>query len=69
MRAIGKIPLEVAGDLPECRELRRELDVFPEIGSSDDGLRFVFFELLGNIALRILYRLLANIVTGDPIGR
>jgi hypothetical protein len=42
MKAIGKIPLEVAGDFPECRELRRELDIFPEINSGDDGLRFVF---------------------------
>jgi hypothetical protein len=44
MRAIGKIPLDVAGDFPECRELRRELDVFPAAGSSDGALRFVFGE-------------------------
>jgi hypothetical protein len=42
MRAIGKIPIEIIGDSPECRELRRELGIFPEIDTGENGLRFVF---------------------------
>lgn len=42
MKAIGKIPIEIAGDFPECRELRREFDLFPESNPGENGLRFEF---------------------------